>query len=198
MNSKLYLDVRLCSTPQGVSKIVRALDADATGLVMTPNACKLHAWHKGHPEQDEAWLEDAFEIRVFCPAWELRWHRNRALGVATLMREDSDDASRLDDAPKWFRRHAEIRLEGTRQRKYLLWGKVVEPERDRESEKDWLTLGNQRTGPIRVPFASSDPKPLCGARIQLVAREYLAKFEDGNVCVFDQRLYNLVVADDGQ
>ena len=164
------------------------------GLVMTPVACGLGVWRRDGYSGDTTFLgqertrlADAFEIRAFCEQWELRWIREGRGGVATLMSEDSSRLSGWTDLKV-------IALAGeTLERRYLLWGEVddVEPPSD-----GWLRLRSNRTGSVPVPFRSVHRS--AGNRIQLVAKEYLARFEHGNVCVFDQRLTKLIRTSDGR
>ena len=132
-------------------------------------------------------LDEAFEIRAFSEQWELRWIRDGCDGIATLMSEDSNGF------PGWNGRK-KVALAGVLERRYLLWG---EAQTNHRAGIGWLTLGSPRTGPIQVPFRTecSQDGP---QRIQLVAREYLARFVHGNVCVFDQRLLKLIDANEGQ
>lgn len=195
MADRLYVASKRCD-PQNihdeVADLVKAVE-EPLGLVMTPNACGLCAWRSGDAsgkvcfEGDMA-LDEAFEVRAFCEHWELRWVRDGCDGVGTLMSEDSCRLSGWNDS-------AEIPLAGVLDRHYLLWGEVgTNPSTT--PPHGWLTLGSNRTGPIPVPLPSA--RQNAGNRIQLVAREYLAEFTHGNVCVFDQRLLKLVRAGDGK
>ena len=181
MNDTLYITTQCCTAEQEqINDLVLALPADASGgvsgLIMTPTACELCAWRGGKFEGGK--IEQAFEVRAFCNDWELRWIREGTDGVATLLSEEPISACGWSEPSK-------IKLEGTLDRSYLLWG-----EREGTSQSSgWTTLTNGRTGPINVPVGN------CTSRIQLEVREYLARFEDGNVCVFDQRLMGLVNAE---
>lgn len=192
MSSILYVKTQCCTAEQ-INDLVLALLGNASdsddvyGLIMTPTTCKLCVWRGGKLEggktNEEAFevraFEKAFEVRAFCSDWELRWTREGINGIATLLSERQISACSWSDAP-------EIKLKDTLDRSYLLWG-----ERESEDQDpNWTTLTNGRTGPINVPVEN------CTSRIQLKVREYLARFEHGNVCVFDQRLIGLADAED--
>ena len=179
MNKNLYVMTQCCTTEQ-IEDLVRALlnstSSDISGLIMTPTTCELCAWRDNQFDGGET-IGQAFEVRVFCNDWELRWTREGTNGVATLLSENQISAGDWSDPSK-------IKLEGTLNRSYLLWG-----ERENNiQDSGWTTLTNGRTGPIRVPVGNST------SRIKLKVREYLARFEHGNVCVFDQRLIALADA----
>ena len=178
MNDTLYVMTQYCTAEQ-IGDMVRVLSdgtsSDVYGLIMTPTACELCVWRNDQFEGGET-IGQAFEIRVFCNDWELRWTREGTNGVATLLSEKQISADGWSEP-------SEIELEGTLNRSYLLWG-----EQEESQDSGWTTLTNGRTGPIRVPVGN------CTSRIKLKVREYLARFEHGNVCVFDQRLIALVNA----
>lgn len=206
MNHSLYVTTQCCKAEQ-INKLVLALPTDASGgvsgLIMTPTTCELCAWRGGQFEGDKETIKQAFEVRAFCDDWELRWIREGTNGVATLLSEKQISAggwfARLTsnirswvfkgERPLYVRDWPEpskTELEDTLNRRYLLWG-----ERKGDSQgSGWTKLTNGRTGPIDVPVGN------CTSRIQLKVREYLARFEDGNVCVFDQRLIGLADAEE--
>ncbi len=178
MNNTLYVTTKCC-TAEEINDLVLALPTDdsggVSGLIMTPTACELCVWRCGQFEGGK--IEQAFEVRAFCNDWELRWNREGTNGVATLLSEKQISACGWSEPSK-------IKLEGTLNRSYLLWG-----ERENNSEgSGWTTLTHGRTGPIQVPVENNT------SRIKLKVREYLRRFEHGNVCVFDQRLIALVDA----
>ena len=177
MSDKLLVTTKKCY-PRTIHDEIRKLGGSAYGLVMTPQKCGLCAWH-GDCFEGNMELSEAFEIRVFCCKWEMRWVRDGREGVATLIGED--------DLPCVWDRPTEIPLAGVLERRYLLWGSVS------ERSENWTKLNNGRTAPISVPI----PVAKSDSRIQLVAHEYLARFAHGNVCMFDQRLVKLVEVDKG-
>ena len=181
MNHALYVTTQRCMAER-IHELVLALlpdaSGDVSGLIMTPTACELCAWRDGQFKGDEEKVKQAFEVRAFCNDWELRWIREGTGGVATLLSEERISACGWSEP-------SEIELEAKLDRRYLLWG-----QRGGDGQgSGWTTLTNGRTGPINVPVGN------CTSRIQLEVREYLARFEDGNVCVFDQRLMGLVNAE---
>ena len=193
MTDALHVASKCCDTKalRGEAASLVKNGEEALGLVMTPNACGLCAWRHDDASGSASFeggmsLDEAFEIRAFSERWELRWIRDGSDGIATLMSED------LNGLPGWNDRK-KIALAGFRDRRYLLWGEV-RPNDGAGTGR--LTLGNPRTGPMQVPLRAgcSQRGP---RRIQLVAREYLAQFVHGNVCVFDQRLLKLIDADEG-
>ena len=182
MSSILYVTTQCCTAKQ-INALVLALLGDASGgvsgLIMTPTACELCAWRGRQFEGDKKTIKQAFELRAFCNDWELRWIREGTDGVATLLSEEPISACGWSEP-------SEIKLEDTLDRSYLLWGK----HEGKSQDSGWTTLKSGRIGPINVPVES------CTSRIKLKVREYLARFEDGNVCVFDQRLIGLADAED--
>lgn len=181
MNHSLYVTTQCCTAEQ-INDLVLALPTDdsggVSGLIMTPATCELCAWRGGQFEGDEETSKQAFEVRAFCNDWELRWIREGTGGVATLLSEKRISAGDWSEP-------SEIKLEDTLYRSYLLWGQ----RENNSQDSGWTTLTNGRIGPIKVPIGN------CTSRIQLNVREYLARFEDGNVCVFDQRLIGLADAE---
>ena len=177
MSGTLYVTTRNC-TAEEIKGLVLALSSnasgDVSGLIMTPTACELCAWRDGQFEGCKEKIGQAFEVRAFCKDWELRWTREGTCGVATLLSEKKISAC------GWSKPY-KIKLEDTLDRSYLLWG----AREDGNQRSGWTTLTHGRTGPIDVPVGN------CTSRIQLNVREYLARFEHGNVCVFDQRLIAL-------
>ena len=180
MIDTLYVSTKRCA-PEVIHDEICQLGGSAFGLIMTPRACGLCAWHDGAFDGNPP-LTEAFEIRAFCRTWEMRWVRDGHDGVATLMSECKDALPCAWNDP------TEIQLAGALVRGYLLWGTV-----DRCMKKTrWTILRNGRTAPLQVPLSTAGST----GRIQLVAREYLAQFAHGNVCVFDQRLVEIVAADE--
>ena len=182
MNGTLYFTKKSCTADE-INGLVLALSSNAPddtyGLIMTPTACELCVWRGNRLEGGGKTIGQAFEVRAFCDDWELRWIREGTNGVATLL---SEKLIPEYGGPK----PSKIELEDTLDRSYLLWGQ----RGDGSQSSGWTTLTNGRTGPIRVPIGD------CTARIKLKVREYLARFEHGNVCVFDQRLIGLADAQD--
>lgn len=177
MNNNLYVTTQNC-TAEKINDLVLALSDDAVyGLIMTPTACEFCAWRDGQFKGEEKTIAQAFEVRAFCNDWELRWTREGTCGVATLLSEKQICANGWPEPCK-------IKLEDTLDHSYLLWGE----REDGSQGSGRTTLTHGRTGPIDVPVGN------CTSRIQLKVREYLKRFKHGNVCVFDQRLVDLVDA----
>ena len=101
--------------------------------------------------------------------------------------------SEKSPGPLTWHETREIALADKLDRHYLLWGKTSEYH---SGGTGWMTLGNPRTGPIHIPLQATGLP--AGSRLQLRAREYLARFAHGNVCVFDQRLLTFAGAANGQ
>ena len=194
MPDTLYVWTKRCS-PESLDTEVAGLLGEgdsALSLVMAPTTFKLCVWQEGscqHRDGDVP-LGETFEVCVFCELWELRWVRDGCDGVASLLSERNAPWPEDKKSDPGWGDPSETPLAGVAERRYLLWGEV---RQDSSVDDVWLKLGSQRTGPITIPFPFC-PKPQKGDRIQLLTREYLAKFKHGNVCVFDQRLLTLVVA----
>ena len=132
-------------------------------------------------------IAHAEEVRVFHPAWEIRWLRREPAGRAALLWDSSTqgsvaetDMSAFDD---WSSQPA-ITLRRVLHRQYLLWGEPAgEPDLD-----GWVRLTSARLGtqwaPLTPPEAGQD-------RVVLNAREYLAQLDHGNVAAIEERISHL-------
>lgn len=136
-------------------------------------------------------LEAAYEMLIFCPAWEFRWVRNGETGYATVVSEQVTTVDGLQGK----------RLEayGKHPVSYLLWGGKA------RIENGWAVLSSPRIGAISVPVGDSGAPDNDGdaARYALEAVEYaFVDDEHGNVTVGLQRYAEIVPwrgekADDG-
>ena len=200
MLDNLYVASKRCDPKSLDTEVYRLIqdDGDAFGLVMTPNVCGFCTWRHDRATgnvkfEGDLDIEEAFEIRAFCEHWELRWIRDRRDGYATLIYDGFDVVKEAFGQLSDWSRHQSIALSGVLERRYLLWGEIESSSSSStKSCQGWLTLGSNRTGPVPVPFFLDSRNT--GTRIQIVAREYLAKFDHGNICVFDQRLLRLIRA----
>src|SRR5205085_116400 len=123
--------------------------------------------------------EDVFEARVFNSVAELRWLNERdGMGLARVL-ADAGDFKFFGDEPK-----PEDGLVGELRQQYLLWGKSA-----KVSANGWTQFATARIGAFNVPLDGLGK----GDNARFVAREYLRVYEDGNVCVTEERLIGLEV-----
>lgn len=155
------------------------LGGDVVGLVMTPNTCRFMALRNGVLEPSSFDLSGAFELRLFCDAWEMRWVRDGLTGELCVISERAD----LKLSRPWAEDDQIACVGEPAKREYLLWGERDPAAKARHgSGSDWVVLTSGRTAALEVPTAEQ------GARYCLQAREYMASFAHGNVAVFEQRL----------
>lgn len=133
-----------------------------------------------HSSFTDAVLAQAYEIKLFCAHWELRWLRDGMTGAAAMLADDAHTASalqqRLGDGETGARS-----LQGRPSQHYLLWG-----EKETTDPVGWTALTSNRIGRLWVPpFDRPDEDQ---PRIRLMAVEYLETGAYGNVAVVDQRL----------
>ena len=174
---------------------VPATDVATVALIYAPRFCVFGRMTGGgslegppgfklgqHPSFTDAVRAQAYEIKLFCAHWELRWLRDGMTGAAAMLADDAHTASalqqRLGDGETGTRS-----LEDPLDRRYLLWGKVEKnPTITRDS---WTALTSNRIGRLWVPLDRPDEDL---PRIRLKAVEYLETGPHGNVAVVDQRL----------
>lgn len=174
---------------------VPATDVATVALIYAPRFCVFGRMTGGgrlegppgfklgpHSSFTDAVLAQAYEIKLFCADWELRWLRDGMTGAAAML-------AKGDRAPNALRQRLDSGETGTRSledpldRRYLLWGKVEKnPPITRDS---WTALTSNRIGRLWVPFDRLDEDQ---PRIRLMAVEYLETGAYGNVAVVDQRL----------
>lgn len=137
------------------------------------------------PDGSRTSLAGVFEARLAGPDLELRWlHEGEGVGRAVVL-ADSD----LDLRGIWWERSETACLEPLKQT-YLLWGTAtVKP--DRLKGTGWSQLGSHRVGLLDVPLDEIAPR----GRARLTAVEYVARRDDGNVVVIEERLTGLEVCD---
>jgi CRISPR-associated protein (TIGR03984 family) len=126
---------------------------------------------------------EAFEARVFCAAWEMRWLRDGLEARVAMLTDNETLAAGFAASPKDRFFMADGRLEPIEgfclPNRYLLWGELDDDQS--RVAKGWTRLSSYRIGTLDVPFDD-----LRGERgIALTATEYFhhPKGMDGN-CVF--------------
>ncbi len=164
------------------------------GFTYTPQACRFFrvraesgmlVYHDGKPVR---LAEEAFEARMVCEHWELRWKREGKDGRLALLTESGVVARVVAE------RLAGVGIsEGPtacnmryRDHKYLLWGRY------HGHEDGWTCLSSARIGPLWVPWKSPEVETERG--IALRAREYFHIAEDGNVVFAHERLLGFALA----
>jgi CRISPR-associated protein (TIGR03984 family) len=130
---------------------------------------------KGEIKPEE--VEDVFEARVFNSLAELRWLNERdGAGLARAL-ADAGDLKFFGDEPQ-----PEKGIVGELPQQYLLWGKSAQA-----SANGWTQFATARIGAFHVPVDGLSK----GEFARFIAREYLREYEDGNVCVAQERLIGL-------
>ena len=124
-------------------------------------------------------IEDVFEARVFNSAAELRWLNERDGAGSARALADTGDFKFFGDEPQ-----PEKGIVGELSQQYLLWGKSAQA-----SANGWTQFATARIGAFNVPLDGLGK----GDHARFVAREYLREYEDGNVCVAQERLIGLEV-----
>lgn len=132
-----------------------------------------------HSSFTDAVRAQAYEIKLFCADWELRWLRDGMTGAAAML-------AKGDRAPDILRQRLDSGETGTRplharlSQHYVLWG-----EKETTDPAGWTALTSNRIGRLWVPFVGPDTDR---RRLWLTAVEYLETGPHGNVAVVDQRL----------
>ena len=167
-------------------KQVKRIGGDAVRpfvLAYTPDFCGFVDWREDKGGGDGKFLsldggktiENLFELRCFCPTFELRW-----------VREDSGNrgrAVRLSESPLQGAEKKDISALGGR---YLLWGRGVE-------RQGAVRLCDHRIGELPVPAAMQT-----GERVLLNVVEYFVPDEYGNLTFLAERLTGLQPATDAE
>ena len=167
-------------------KQVKGIGVDAARpfvLAYTPDFCGFVDWREDKGGGDGKFLsldggktiENLFELRCFCPTFELRW-----------VREDSGNrgrAVRLSESPLQGAEKKDISALGGR---YLLWGRGVE-------RQGAVRLCDHRIGELPVPAAMQT-----GERVLLNVVEYFVPDEYGNLTFLAERLTGLQPATDAE
>ena len=198
MTDRLFIANRSAIAPSdAVSAIAPAMPDGqlVVALVYAPRFCVLvrvnsaddWIWPEdgGAPAHGDrnALLAEAYELRVFCRDWELRWLRDGTKGRAVLASEKEIPAEGFTPVEKPWGEVAEP--QGYLPQTYLLWGQAAEPSRD-----GWTKLTAARIGTLWAPVPNVEEK----GRVQLHAGEYLVRMEHGNVVVAHERLTHLAPA----
>ncbi len=131
---------------------------------------------------------DAFELRIFNEAAELRWTGPAGgLGRAAVLSHDEDLISRLSDSSPL----RPLEYTDTLPQRYLLWGQGTDAP---PAADGWSALAEARLGRMEVPVAGLG----LGRRAEILACEYLVEDEQhGNVTVGEERLLKIAEACDG-
>ena len=172
-------------------KQVKGIGVDAARpfvLAYTPDFCGFVDWRKGEGDEDGKFLSlnggkvigNLFELRYFCPAFELRWVREGIgdKGRAALLSES------LSESPLQ-------ELEGKKDipafdGHYLLWGRGIE-------RQGTIRLCDHRIGELPVPVAVKR-----GERVLLNVVEYFVPDEYGNQTFLAERLTGLQTATEAE
>jgi CRISPR-associated protein (TIGR03984 family) len=149
----------------------------ATAIVSTPDRClvgRVDAGALEGPNGEALPLEDAFEVRAFTVAHDLRWTQTADGGRVLVVSEREGTGVAEPEV-------IEVELLG--EQRYLLNGLRDEAR----STPGWTMLSASHVASISIPFTTSEQ------RVQLVAVEYIRRDpEHGNVFVCEERLVTLV------
>ena len=162
-----------------LGQIAERLD-HAFALLYTPRCCPLARFANGTlvDDGDHAIATgQIFEARIFAEAAEVRWLRDGSTGRGVALAETSIVA---------WGTPVPIECVATLRQRYLLWGEQA----NLTAGDGWSVLSERRIGALPVPLSGLKT----GGRVQLVAREYLAERDHGNVVVIEERLLGLVPA----
>lgn len=107
-------------------------------------------------------LDDVFEMRLFCPAWELRWRRNGDEARVAVLSDENLTAS----IEQTFTPTAVRLLDN----QYLVWGEPAKTEPVHAA--GWTRLTTARIGALWVPLESA-------RRVRVTTREYFAQPDSG-------------------
>ena len=168
-------------------KQVKRIGGDAVRpfvLAYTPDFCGFVDWRVAEGDEDGKFLSlnggkaigNLFELRCFCPAFELRWVREGS--------ENKGRAALLSESP----------LLGAEEKKdisafdghYLLWGRGIE-------RQGTIRLCDHRIGELPVPVAVKR-----GERVLLNVVEYFVPDEYGNLTFLAERLTRFQTATEAE
>jgi len=165
---------------------------NVAALIYAPAFCRF-AWLgsgqlEGPPDLQDLHgraMREAYEFRVFCKDWELRWLRSGQSGCASLLSDEdiaADGFAPVEEPYGPAARSAGSPLPQT----YLLWGEID------GGDGNWTRLTTARIGTLWAPL--SRPTDAKIKRVCVHAREYLAGAAHGNVVVAHERLTHLAPA----
>jgi len=168
-----------------------AAPGEAIGLVYAPAWCGFARLVGGRlvrpratERREETLPADAYEVRVFTPAAELRWLKNPAgtgTGTAAIITERD-----LAVPGGWTPTERECER-NEKSSPYLLWGRLT----DNHPATGWGEVAEARVGGIPVPDANREFSP--NGRVQLCVMEYITADEFGSAFVCEERLTELEV-----
>ncbi len=164
----------------------RKADEKTFALLYAPRHCYLALARKddegvkffnadGEIKREE--VDAVFEARVFNSVAELRWLNERDGAGRAAVLTDADDFEFFGHGPS-----LKEDVVGELTQQYLLWGRSA-----RASANGWTRFATARIGAFDAPVDGLGK----GARACFVAREYLKEYQDGNVCVAQERLIGL-------
>lgn len=169
-----------------------------TALIYTPDDClvarvdggAIHVVSPDGRSEVAADLSRAYEVRAFGQKAELRWVRSGTDGTATLL-ADGDV-----EAPETATKDSAKPLLEVLDRHYRVWSlapsdRVAAPRPLAPS--GWVAVGNGRVGTIRVPLAGAIADV---HEVELRAREYAVRGEQGNAVVLFERLVGFAAVED--
>ena len=159
----------------------------AIGFAYTPHNCLFFKFRDGdlvdESGLDITWLSQAYEIRIFCDNWELRWLRDGETGALALLSNQNlslSDGFAVNEFKDMY----------CRDNSYLLWGEL---SKDNDPTSGWTCVSTARIGKLSIPWSSTDLTEK--DRIKLKTIEYFQNSEDGNVVYFDERLCGFEIYD---
>ena len=154
----------------------------ATALIYTPTQCCFGLTENGKltgNNDQEIDPDTAYEIRLFNNDAELRWRRDGKSGNAVICSEQ--EQQNLADGFEQIQN-----IDTTAQEnKYLLWG-----EYESRPDDGWPIFSDARIGKLPIPI-SAKKQTSC----KLIAQEYFAESEDGNMVFAGERLIGIEVCE---
>lgn len=168
----LYISSAPCQSAEEALRLMPGGNDAPHILLCTPSFCGFAdaSLRKSINGRDIADADDVFEMRCFCPEFDLRWHRCGAGGRAVLLSDE-----RIGAFPQVMEYKDAERISGH----YILWG----------SGTGGKELFEHRIGAMPVPIAVSN-----GSRVLLNYAEYFTPDEQyGNMLFRAERLISLEI-----